>query len=39
MIGPLKNTILFKHDRDREWLLVRMVKGSVIKDIIHLEYS
>ena len=29
MIGPLKNTILFRHDRDREWFLVRMVKGSV----------
>ena len=29
MIGPLKNTILFKHDRDREWFLVRMAKGSV----------
>ena len=28
MIGALKNTILFRHDRDREWFLVRMVKGS-----------
>ena len=28
MIGPLKNTILFRRDRDREWFLLRMVKGS-----------
>ena len=33
MIGPLKNTILFRHDRDREWFLVRMVKGSVLGPI------
>ena len=25
-----QNTILFRHDRDREWFLVRMVKGSGI---------
>ena len=36
MIGPLKNTILFKHDRDREWFLVRMVKGSGVHQVLQI---